>query len=357
MPDKKHRPGPAHHSFFVAQFKCAQDARWLLVAVMSAMQLEIFDLDSIRIESSDLLDRLGLKGQYSDLVISVQLKGGGEAVVSFLIEHKSSADQGVMRQLLAYMAALYADGAQVVVPVVVYHGKSRWRREKTFGAFEHAELPPAFVARFGKNLVDFEAVFVDLGEPRVKKRLALLPADKSVALRALSQIWKADERMVAQWLSELRGLRGERLREAVSRMQSYFAKVFPSAKMDAVARELEAIRPGDKAMLDVMTVWNGALPGTYQEALDAGVEKGLEQGIEKGLEQGIEKGLEQGIEKGLEQGIEKGLEQGSRGERLKLAERLLVELEMPVAKAAKLTDLPQREVQRLKHQLRHRGGQ
>ena len=96
-----------------------------------------------------------------------------------------------------------------------------------------------------------------------------------------------------------------------------------SVKIEAVERDTEAIRPGDKAMLDVMKVWNGALPDTFQEAIDAGVEHGREE--------------------------------GSRSERLKFAERLLAEAGMPDAKVAKLADLPLREVQQLKKRVCNRG--
>ncbi len=348
MRNARHRPGPAHHNFFIASFKHADDIKWLVMAIMTSMQLEIFDLDSIRIESSDQLDRMDLAGRYSDLVISVQLKGGGKVAITFLIEHKSSPDQGLMLQLLAYMASIYSSGVEAVVPVVIYHGKSRWRIEKTFRAFAHAGLEPRFLERFGECLIDFKAVYVDLGEPQVRDRFAQLPADKSVALQALSQIWDADERTFAQWLAQLRGLHGNRLRETVVRMHTYFVKVFPSAKIDAVQRELKAIRPGDKAMQDVLSVWEGVLPNTHQETHDAAIEMGREEGIEMGREEGIEMGREEGIEMGREEGIEMGREEGSRNERIRLAKRLLTEPQMSDAKVARLTGMPLSEVQALK---------
>ena len=221
MPKTNYRPGPVHHNFFLAHFKAAEDVRFLMMVALTAAQLAIFDLDSIRVESSDLLDRFGLKGRYSDLIISIRLKSGGEVRVSFLIEHKSSPDRDVMRQLLAYMEALYADGAQAVVPVVVYHGKSRWREEKTFRAFVHGGLSAEFMELFEEFLIDFKAVFVDLGNARIRERFAKLPADKQVALQALSQIWDADARTVAGWLDQLRVLGGKRRIKAVASILSY----------------------------------------------------------------------------------------------------------------------------------------
>ena len=112
----------------------------------------------------------------------------------------------------------------------------------------------------------------------------------------------------------------------------YFLKVFPSAKIDAVQRELKAIRPGDKAMQDVLSVWEGVLPNTHQETHDAAIEMGREEGIEMGREEGIEMGREE----------------GSRNERIRLAKRLLTEPQMSDAKVARLTGMPLSEVQALK---------
>ncbi len=100
--------------------------------------------------------------------------------------------------------------------------------------------------------------------------------------------------------------------------------MFPSAKIDAVQRELKAIRPGDKAMQDVLSVWEGVLPNTHQETHDAAIEMGREEGIEMGREE------------------------GSRNERIRLAKRLLTEPQMSDAKVARLTGMPLSEVQALK---------
>ena len=85
------------------------------------------------------------------------LRGGGEAIVYVLLEHKSAPDPLVALQLLRYTTRLWdhhlRQGADPplppVVPLVFYHGRRRWKVATELSALldPPEELKP-FVPRF-----------------------------------------------------------------------------------------------------------------------------------------------------------------------------------------------------------------
>ena len=74
----------------------------------------------------------------TDLTLSASLKGGvGKGQILFLIEHKAQKDPGkVLLQLLDYQNAIYRQSTDPVVPVIIYHGKSKsYKRPLEFHFF------------------------------------------------------------------------------------------------------------------------------------------------------------------------------------------------------------------------------
>ena len=174
MQDPSHRPEKRrarstwHNDFFSGHFRTPESVSSLLKLALSPEELELFDLDTLRVESGNLTDAASLRGIHSELVASVRLKNGEPLTVSVVVEHKSYPYSQVMSQILWYVARLYKDGSRVVLPILIYHGRRRWRRKKSFHAFQHAGLPGEFMACFGRRLVDFEAIELSLREPALR---------------------------------------------------------------------------------------------------------------------------------------------------------------------------------------------
>jgi len=73
---------------------------------------------------------------HSDLLYEVRLLSGRSAFVYFLFEHKSAPDRFVALQLLRYMLEIWELSRKqrkarrslpLIIPIVVYHGRSRQR--------------------------------------------------------------------------------------------------------------------------------------------------------------------------------------------------------------------------------------
>jgi predicted transposase YdaD len=86
------------------------------------------DLRRVTLEEGAFVDEK-LRRHFSDMLYRVGVKGGGDAFVFFLLEHKSAPDERVV-QLLRYMALAWDRlplPLPLIIPVVVYHGAAPWR--------------------------------------------------------------------------------------------------------------------------------------------------------------------------------------------------------------------------------------
>ena len=117
-----------------------------------------------RLESGSFVDP-EFRNQHSDLLFSMDLKSGEQALVYILFEHKSYPDAMVAFQLLRYLIAIwyrYLTGGggkplPLIIPMVVYHGAEPWN------------VPLGFSALFDPNpalariVPDFRYFLSDLG--------------------------------------------------------------------------------------------------------------------------------------------------------------------------------------------------
>ena len=88
---------------------------------------------SLRLRKDSFVDG-ALREHLSDLLYQVQLQGGGEALVYVLLEHKSYPDPWLEWQVLSYLVEIWRQQRQQkkrrltpVIPLVLYHGRRRWR--------------------------------------------------------------------------------------------------------------------------------------------------------------------------------------------------------------------------------------
>ena len=113
-----------------------------------------------------------LRGSQSDMLFKVELASGGPAFVYVLVEHKSYADPGTPLQLANYMkiwmrhAQGRADRLRAlppIIPVVFYHGETRWSVAEGLGAMLATDDP--------------ELLFLP-GERFILRVLAALPTEE-----------------------------------------------------------------------------------------------------------------------------------------------------------------------------------
>jgi len=112
------------HDHFVREFLGnTRYAREFLSAVLPAELSASLDWAGLHGEPATFIDE-NLREQHSDLLFSVPERGGEPNQIYLLFEHKSALDPRLLRQLLGYLARLYATQTQPapVIPLVFYHG-------------------------------------------------------------------------------------------------------------------------------------------------------------------------------------------------------------------------------------------
>ncbi len=281
---KKHsvrtKRGNRHDNYFRGQFGNRDSARALLKVALSERQLEQIDLDSVRIESVALPDAGDVDTGFGDLVVSARLKSGGGLTFALIVEHKSRPDKYLMRQLLGYIAAIYAqDESVAVLPVTIYNGKSLWQKEKSFFSFHHADLPTQFLSDFGPHLINFVSVFVSLREAKVRSLVNGLPPRERLALQAMTNVWGAGTSEFIKFMEEADAV-DENVRGVfIRRTFKYLSNNSKSFTIENVKQALSPISERDEAMQESMDLW---LEQELPEIVSRWKSKAQKQGIELG---------------------------------------------------------------------------
>ena len=127
--EKQHSP---HDEFFRNVFADVAIARDFLENYLPAPILKIVELENLEIQPGTYVDKK-LKKFSTDMLFKTTINKR-EGYVYFLFEHKSYPDRLVALQLLTYMVQIWnqkvnrenATHIPMIIPMVIYHGKSKW---------------------------------------------------------------------------------------------------------------------------------------------------------------------------------------------------------------------------------------
>ena len=163
---------------------------------------------------------------------------------------------------------------QIVVPMVVYHGKSKWQKK---GMKEYFKLKDNWFFRF---IPDFDYLLTDLStytDNQIKDG-AFQRAALEIGLLMQKNIF--NEKKLAMHLKDFIGIGRLYFREeeGLKFLESVLRYLFSSTEI-AVDDMLKSVE-----MID----------GRAKETLMTTAEKLIEQGLQRGLEKGLEQGLERG---------------------------------------------------------------
>lgn len=278
-----------HDGFFKQTFGRIEVTRGFLANFLPADVAVCLDLDSLEPTKDSFVDE-EFRQTFSDLVFTIRLAQGGEAMVSVLFEHKSRADELSAFQTLKYVVRIgekrLRDGLPLccVIPVVVYHGPTAWN-----------------VARSVEELVDV---------PETLKRF--IPRI-SLELFDLSSL--TDNQ-----------LRGEAFLQAIMLLLKYIFRDELPDRLPEIFRLLSAIENEAEGLECVKLVLRYVASGSDRmsvESLRGALTKGLQSKGESLMPTLAEQWVRQGLEQCIEQGLEQGLERGELIGRIRVCQELL----------------------------------
>jgi predicted transposase/invertase (TIGR01784 family) len=300
-----------HDALFKAVFAKPEHARGALRAVLPAKMAEALDWSTLEPCAGSFVDP-ALRGHHTDLLFSVNWRGGGEPPVYALFEHQSTSDGRMAYRVLRYLVRIWerwladhprAEVLPVIVPVVLYHGAEPWSAPVEFESL--LEMPDAVRAALAPHLVRFRYVLDDLTvipEDRLRAR-SMSPLGRLAAACFKFARTRADLlEILDRWAHVVREvIRAPDGLEALVQVMRYILLVNDQVETEQLQAFLERV----------------AGPDAKDTIMTAG-ERLIQQGEERGIQKGEERGIQKGIQQGEERGIQKGLRQGERGLLLRL---------------------------------------
>jgi len=179
-----------HDLFFKLAFGDPALANELLTLALAERDSDLLPLGPLRI-SKDTFVKPELADLYSDLLFEAP-SSASPLLIYILFEHKSSPDRYAVFQLYRYMGEVWALWVEKkasilprIIPIIVYHGRTRWR--KPLSVREYFVPSPEY-AGIGPEL---RPLFLDLARIPAERFLRL-SAETRAALGALRAAFSRD---------------------------------------------------------------------------------------------------------------------------------------------------------------------
>ncbi|MEW6379208.1 MAG: Rpn family recombination-promoting nuclease/putative transposase [bacterium] len=276
-----------------------ENARDFFFHYLPAPIRDILDLDSLEICKDSFIEA-ELGEYFSDLLYQINLSGNQEGqggYVYVLFEHKSAPEEWIAFHLLRYQVRIWelylkqnetARGLPVIIPLVLYHGKKKWRVSVQFADLFMNSRPGlmAFIPDFSYLLCDLSAFGADQIKGRAVMRLFLI---------LLKYIHDPElGRYLRELLPELLNdpfLSSQELRDTLTTIFRYIISVSDVVSVDEIKEIVETGLGKDKEDL-IMTL--------AEQLIQQGMQQGMQQGIQQGMQQGEIKNAREAIVNVLE---------------------------------------------------------
>ena len=279
-----------HDKFFKEVFTSRNGAEEFLRHYLPENVVGLLDLDSLEYTKDTFVDTQ-LKEYFSDLLFRTQLKDGSPGYVYILFEHKSYQEPLAPFHLLRYMVKIWEmllkrreePGFPVIIPLVVYHGRKRWKAGSKFkDLFDCPDDMVIFIP-------DFQYVLWDATRYRDEeiKGVAIL----RVALLLMKYIFRED---LNDRLPGILGLLRElsEKRTGLEYIEAVLKYIVNGAPTDNINYE------------DLKVAVNKALPHKGGEIMPTIADTLREQGMQQGIQQGMQQGKIQAAREAIFENLE-----------------------------------------------------
>ena len=229
------------------------------------------DLATLEIVKESFVDE-ELRQYFSDLLLRVKLKKGGEAFIYILLEHKSQPDDLVALQLLVYLARIWHPNLRdktkplpLVFPVVFYHGEEKWNVSRSFNAlfdFTGLESLREYAVNFKHHLCDMSKIEVTKGEARLRAGMTALKYSRSDELASRMREIFETIKQLPEW----------RIVGFIRTVLKYLLNVTDESTGEIIKLELETALPEKKGEI---------MKSLAQEWIEEGEQKGEQKGMAK----------------------------------------------------------------------------
>ena len=204
-----------------------------------------------------------------------------------LVEHKSYPDKDVSRQILRYLAGLYETRKHVIIPMVLYHGKTKWTIPTNFASC--LDIPDDLRDILMRYVPEFSYDLLDLRDE--KTDINYFSFAVQAFLQTLRDIWFLEDKKILKFLFK------DYFQPINKEHQNLLADL-----RDYIIYDRD--KPDFELIVEYATKYISKEAGesfmTIAEQLE---KKGIEKGIEKGRQEGIEKGKREAAVRMLAKGF------------------------------------------------------
>jgi predicted transposase/invertase (TIGR01784 family) len=279
-----------HDRFFKETFGKVEVAKDFLNNYLPESIMQVIDIDTLEPQKDSFINEKLQEG-FSDLLFKANINNR-EGYIYFLFEHKSYTSKDIAFQLLRYMVEIWgaktkkekADELPVIIPLVVYHGKGRWKIGTTLGEMitGYEDLPEDIK----KVTPNYEYLLYDLSrytDDEIKGEVQL-----RILLTIFRDIFTKDSKglrdsiyRAAKYLRRLEDKQtGIEYFETLMRYIFSAGKNLTRSDVTEIIEKIETTYPeGSEVVMTLAEIFR---------------EEGKEEGILKGMEKGIEVGAKQG---------------------------------------------------------------
>lgn len=269
-----------HDRLFKETFSRPDVARALLETILPAELQARLDLNSLQLRNGSFVDE-SLGEHVADLVYDCPLLDGSTARIAFLLEHKSYPDKRPHLQLLRYLLNAWqadvkagADTLSLLVPVVIYHGRPRWKYQP-FTDFFAAD------AAWHRFLPQFEYLFYDLSA--LSDEAIGQFRNTFLSLSALLLKHSRRKNYLETIADQLAGLLAE-LGPGNLYANTVAVYLYQSSELE-VPQLFAIFEKASKQTQDLVM-------STYDQIIEQGRQQGRQQGQQEGREEGQRRALE-----------------------------------------------------------------
>ena len=211
---------------------------------------------------------------------------GKEGYISFLFEHKSYPDKAIAIQLLKYMAEIWemkmkkeeVSELPIVIPLVVYHGKSKWRFPLHLGGFLNGfEEMPQNVKEYLPNFHYLLYDLSDYSDEEIKGNAQL-----RIMLKLLRDVFtKSTEEFLRSFYEASHALQEiEDKQKGIEFFEITLRYVF-NAVRDLTKKDMEQI----VQQIETTFPEGSEVAMTLADILR---EEGMQEGLQKGRQEGVQ---------------------------------------------------------------------
>ncbi len=301
-----------HDLLFHRVFQDLDNARSHLASVLPERVVAALDLTGLALAPSRLVDVV-LKGRENDLLFTIPLRGGGEAIIFVLLEHQTRVDGRMAWRVLQYMVRAWDFWQRntesktapfpPIIPLVLYHGERRWTAPLDFTELlaipdELRDEPLLSQPSLRYAVQDLSQLSEEELRGRAMVQLTLLLMQRAHTGDLLSQVHRWADLIVE--IATSSGMEG--LRTVLTYMM----------EVEAEPRSPEVWRQTITDTLKQHPLAQEQIMGLANWLRQQGREEGREEGIQIGEQRGEERGIQIGEQRGEERGIQIGEARGQQ---------------------------------------------